>query len=61
MENYFLSSLKINSKTAELVMPGYHIEIDKMRYEQLMRKPKGRSIQRKLLNTNTQERFIIYA
>lgn len=61
IENYYLSALKINSKTSELVIPGCHIEIDKLRFEQLSRKPKGRSISRRLLNTNTGERFIIYA
>lgn len=61
IEYYFLSALKINSKTSELVIPGSHIEIDKLRFEQLLRKPKGRSIARKLLNENKGERFIIYA
>jgi hypothetical protein len=61
IENYFLSALKINSKTSELVIPGGHITIDNRIFEQLSRKPKGRSIAKRLLNTKTQERFIIYA
>jgi hypothetical protein len=61
IEKYFLSSLKINSKTSELVLPGQYISINDLRFEQLSRKPKGRSIARRLLNPDTQERFIIYA
>jgi hypothetical protein len=61
IETYYLSALKINSKTSDLVIPGNHITIENYKFEQLSRKPKGRSISRRLLNTDTGERFIIYA
>jgi len=61
IETYYLSALKINSKTSELVIPGNHITIENYKYEQLSRKPKGRSILKKLLNESTKQRFIIYA
>lgn len=61
IETYYLSAVKINSKTSDLVIPGNHIIIEKYKFEQLSRKPKGRSISRRLLNTDTGERFIIYA
>lgn len=60
-ESYFLSALKISAKTSDLVMPGSHITIQNYRYEQLSRKPKGRTIYKKLQNPDTGERFIIYA
>jgi hypothetical protein len=61
IEKYFLSRLKINAKTSELVIPGEHINIDGYTYEQLSRKPKGRTIFRKLINKTNTERFTIYA
>ncbi len=61
IEKYFLSRLKINAKTSELVIPGEHINIDGYTYEQLSRKPKGRTIFRKLINNTNTERFTIYA
>lgn len=61
MEKYYVPTIKVNSRIADLVLDGYHIEIEGYRYEELARKPKGRSIKRKLINTNTQERLIIYA
>jgi len=61
IEKYFISRLKINAKTSELVIPGEHITLNNYTYEQLSRKPKGRSIFRKLLNEQNQERFVIYA
>ena len=59
-ESYFIPTVKVNSKISELVIPGHYIEIENYRYEKLIRKPRGRSISRRLLNTSTNERFIIY-
>ena len=61
IEKYFLSRLKINAKTSELVIPGEHINMDGYTYEQLSRQPKGRTIFRKLINEKTNERFTVYA
>ena len=44
IEKYFLPRLKINAKTSELVIPGEHINMDGYTYEQLSRRPKGRTI-----------------
>lgn len=59
-ENYYLPSLKINSKVSDTVIEGRHIEIDGITYQRLSRKPRGRSIERKLLNMDSNLRLIIY-
>jgi len=59
-EYYYVSSLKINSKISDTVIEGKHIEIDGITFQRLSRKPRGRSIERKLLNTNSNLRLVIY-
>lgn len=60
MEEYYLPSLKINSKVSDTVIEGRHIEIDGITYQRLSRKPRGRSIQRRLLNMDSNLRLVIY-
>lgn len=60
-ESYFIRGTKINARVADLVIEGQHINIDGYRFEKLTKKPRGRVIERKLQNTETQERFIIYS
>lgn len=60
MEHYYVPSAKINAKIADIVQTGFNIVIDNYNYERLSRKPKGRSIKRRLFNTTTQERIVIY-
>ena len=60
-ESYFIRGTKINARVADLVIEGQHINIDGYRFEKLTKKPRGRVIERKLQNTKTQERFIIYS
>jgi hypothetical protein len=57
---YFIPSLKINARVSELVIQGNHIEIEGITYQRLSRKPRGRSVSRKLLNESTNTRIIIY-
>ncbi len=59
-ESYYFPAIKVNAKIAEIIDSGHHIEIAGYIYERLTRKPRGRSIARKLFNTNTNERFVIY-
>jgi hypothetical protein len=59
-ELYFIPSLKINARVSELVIQGNHIEIEGITYQRLSRKPRGRSVSRKLLNESTNTRIIIY-
>ena len=59
-EKYYVSSLKINSKISDTVLEGRHIEIGGITYQQVSRKPRGRSIERRLQNLDSNLRFIIY-
>ena len=61
IESYFVPSTRINSTVSELIIPGNFIEIENYRFERLIRKPRGRSITRTLINTSTNEKFIIYS
>lgn len=60
-ENYYIRATKVNARVADLVIEGNHITIDGYRFEKLERKPRGRSIERKLQNVKTQERILIYS
>ena len=60
-ESYFIRGTKVNARVAELIIEGQYIQIDGYRFEKLSKKPRGRVIERRLQNTNTQERFIIYS
>jgi hypothetical protein len=60
-ELYYFPKVRANAKITEIINPGKHIEIDSYIYENLVRKPKGRSIARRLLSTDEQTRIIIYA
>lgn len=60
-ELYYFPTVRINAKIADLVIPGMHIRIDDYVYERLSRKPKGRSIARRLQNLNQELKFIIYS
>lgn len=59
-ELYYFPSIKMNAKISEIVEDGFPIEMDGYKYERLLRKPRGRSIQRRLLNEANQTRLIIY-
>lgn len=60
-ELYYFPKVRVNAKIAELVNPGNHIEIDNYTFENLIRKPKGRSIARRLTSMDEQTKIIIYA
>jgi len=60
LEQYYVSSLKINAKIADTVLEGMHLEIGGITFQRLSRKPRGRSIQRKLLSLDNNTRLVIY-
>ena len=60
-ELYYVPSLRINSKISELVIEGNHIEFDGITYQRLSRKPRGRSIKRKLKSLESNTRILIYS
>lgn len=59
-EFFYFPAIKINAKIAEIVDEGHHLMIDDYRYERLLRRPKGRSILRRLFNETQNTRIIIY-
>lgn len=60
-ELYYVPSLRVNSKIADLVIDGNHIAIDGITYQRLSRKPRGRALKRKLKNIETDTRILIYS
>lgn len=60
-EEYYFPKVRVNAKIAELIIPGMHIRIDDYIYEKLIRKPKGRSIVRKLLSLDEKTKITIYS
>ena len=57
---YFISPSRVNARISETVLPGYHITIDGLIYEQTSKRPQGKSLQRSLVNMDKQERVLIY-
>jgi len=60
-ELYYVPSLRINAKISDLVIEGNHIELDGVTYQRLSRKPRGRSIKRKLKSLQSNTRILIYS
>lgn len=60
-ELFYVPSLRVNSKISDLVIEGNHITIDGITYQRLSRKPRGRSLKRKLKNIETDTRILIYS
>ena len=56
---HFIQGSKINARIADTVLNGYHIRLDGMVYEQVSRRPYGKTLKRKLQNSNG-ERVLIY-
>lgn len=50
----------MNARISDTVIPGEHINIDGITFEQLTRRPAGKILKRKLVNEEKQERILIY-
>jgi len=57
---YYVASTRISPKIADIVEYGYHIVLEDITYERLKSAPRGRSIKRRLQNTETEEQIIIF-
>lgn len=57
---HFIQSSKINSRILDTVLNGYHIRFDGMVYEQVSKRPYGKTLKRRLQNLQKQERILIY-
>jgi hypothetical protein len=60
-ELYYVPSMKVNAKVSDLVIEGNHIEIDGITFQRLSRKPRGRSVKRKLFSEKSNTRILIYS
>ena len=62
MTKFFVSPLKISAAIEPLVLEkGEKIVVDGYTYVELMRKPRGRNILRKLKSMDGEDQFIIYS
>ena len=59
-ELYYFPKVRVNAKISEIINPGKHIEIDGYVYENLIRKPRGRSIVRRLRSMDEMTSITIY-
>lgn len=57
---YFIPATKINARISETVLTGYHIKIDGFTFEQVSKRPFGKTLRRSLVNEAKQERILIY-
>ena len=57
---FFIKSHKINHKTIDTVVDGGHIMIEGYQYEQLTKRPFGRSIERRLRSMDESTQIVIY-
>ena len=60
-ELYYFPKVRVNAKISEIINPGKHIEIDGYVYENLIRKPRGRSIVRRLRSMDEMTSITIYS
>jgi|TARA_B110000908_G_scaffold62915_2_gene76468 hypothetical protein len=59
-ELYYFPTVKMNAKISEIVLEGQYMEMEGYRYEELSKKPRGRSILRKLVSETSNIRMTIY-
>ena len=57
---HYVPAVKMNARLEEIKVSGYHISIGDYTYERVSRRPIGRSVFRKLFNTESEEQIIIY-
>ena len=57
---YFIAPTKINARISESVIPGYHVTIGGITFEQVSKRPFGKTLKRALVNEAKQERILIY-
>tara|TARA_R100001509_G_scaffold159689_1_gene126468 strand:+ start:146 stop:334 length:189 start_codon:yes stop_codon:yes gene_type:complete len=59
-ELYFFPRVKMNARIIDSVIDGSHIVLEDYTYDMLSKKPRGRSIDRTLINEDLQTRITIY-
>jgi hypothetical protein len=58
---FYFPKARINSKIIELVNTGNHITVNGYTYENLIRRPKGRSVYRKFRSLDEKTHITIYS
>ena len=59
-ELYFFPRVKMNARIIDSVIDGSHIVLEDYTYDMLSKKPRGRSIDRTLINEDLQTRITNY-
>jgi len=59
-KNYTLLRLQKLTLISESVIPGYHVTIGGLTFEQVSKRPFGKTLKRALVNEAKQERILIY-
>lgn len=60
-KKFYILYSKINARISDSVMTGYHIKVDDLTYERVSRRPLGKRVVKRLLNTSTEEKLVLYA
>ena len=57
---YFIAPTKVNARISETVLTGFHITVNGLTFEQVSKRPFGKSLKQSLVNEAKQERILIY-
>ena len=60
-ELFFVPAVKINARIADTVIIGNHIKLNDYTYERVSRRPKGRSIFKRLQSMDGNTKLTIYS
>ena len=59
-EFYYIAESNMNSRIASTIWDGYPITVERINYERLTKRPSYRSVKQSLINTENQERIILF-
>jgi|TARA_R110000803_G_scaffold91901_1_gene159383 hypothetical protein len=60
IKNYYVAADKITARISDDVNPGYHIRMKGVRYENVSKRPLGKSIVAKLVKPDESEMLFVY-
>lgn len=58
--NYYVAADRITQRISEDVNPGYHVRYNGERFENVSRKPLGKTILKRFIKEDNSERIILY-
>ena len=59
-KKFYILYSKINARISDAVIPGHHIKLNDETYERISRRPQGKRVFKRLLNTVSNERLVLY-